>query len=207
MGVVGACAVFASRAEASPVAFGSNHYEFIQVTDPFTGDNNAWWTARDAAAAMTFSGVNGHLVTITSQAENDFLLSIAGSHSGFQGAWLGGKHAEGWLVGPEAGQSFAAAGYANFGGIEPNNAGYAYMNIGDTTFGIPSGTWADDSLAGGTAQGVPAVGSDPVVGYFVEYSGTAAVPEPGSFALLGSIGLIGLAGAAVRRRRRKRAGG
>jgi hypothetical protein len=166
-------------AEAAPVLYGSHYYEFIQVTDPFTGDNNSWFRARDAAAAMTFGGVSGHLATVTSAGENDFLYSlVAGMFTGFRGAWLGGKHPEGWLVGPEAGSSFT---YVSWGGIEPNNDGYAYMNIGTLFAGIGPGNWADDS----GLQGFPDPSNDPVIGYFVEYEEVAGVPEPSAWLLLG----------------------
>lgn len=178
----------AARADAVPLPFGSNHYEFVQVSDPFTGSNNAWATAGAAAAASIFNGVNGHLATLTSQAENDFVFSlVSGSFSGFTGAWLGGKAPEGWLVGPEAAQAF---GYTNWGGIEPNNSGYAYMDIGTSSTVIGPGKWADDS----GIQGFPDPSYDPVIGYFVEYEETIVVPEPSSLLLLAPClaGLLGL---------------
>lgn len=193
--MVGIYAVSAYRAEAVPILNPSNnnYYEFIQVDNPFVGNNNSWATASAAASASVFNGTNGYLATITSQAENDFIFGLIspGSFSGFNGAWLGGKSPEGWLVGPEAGQSFS---YTNWGGSEPNNAGFAYMNIGWSFAGIDPGQWADDS----GVQGVPS-GSDPVIGYFVEYEETTPVPEPATIVLFG-IGLAGLACGAVRRR-------
>ena len=178
--LVGACAVGVPRAEGAPLSgsFGANYYQFVQVADPFTGTNNAWSTASTAAAAMTFNSVNGHLATITSQAENDFLFGlVAGDFSGFAGAWLGGKWPQGWLVGPESGQAFS---YTNWpvGGLDPNNNGYVYMSIGTIT--APS-HWLDDSNLAG--QGVPSTPNDPVIGYFVEFEG--AVPEPSSLLLAG----------------------
>ena len=183
--MVGLHAASALRADATPLLFGSNYYEFVQVPQPFTGSNNAWATADAAAAASVFNSLSGHLATVTSQADNDFLFGlVSGNFSGFAGAWLGGKAPDGWLVGPETGQGFS---YTNWGGIEPNNAGYAYMNIGTLFEGIGPGKWVDDS----GVQGVPDPNSDPVIGYFVEYEGTAAVPEPSSWMLLAS-GLSGL---------------
>ncbi|MEW5817644.1 MAG: choice-of-anchor D domain-containing protein, partial [Spirochaetota bacterium] len=164
-----------TMSQPTPMKFGDNYYEFVQVSDPFTGANNSWAKASADAAARVYNGLSGHLATITSQAENDFLFGlVSGIFSGFQGAWLGGKSPEGWLVGPEAGQGFI---YTNWGGIEPNNAGYAYMNIGTfaggTYSGIAAGTWADDS----GVQGVPDYPMNPVIGYFVEYEAEKQ-PEP-----------------------------
>lgn len=160
--LVGLQFVFGPPALATPMPFGSNYYEFVEVTDPFTGNNNSWFVAKAAAQVSVFNGVNGHLATVTSQAENNFLLSlVSGSFTGFKGAWLGGKDPEGWLDGPENGMAFS---YTNWGGVEPNNAGYAYMSIGAGGVYAP-GLWADDS----GVQGFPDPDSDPVIGYFVEY--------------------------------------
>ena len=110
---------------------GNDHYyEFIQVPNPFSGTNNAWATAEAAADASVFDG-SRHLATVTSQAENTFILSLTGSSfSQFTGAWLGGKSPEGWLDGPEVGQLFT---YTNWGGVEPNNSGQVYINLSTET--------------------------------------------------------------------------
>lgn len=170
---LGLLAGWPTELQADPVLHGTHYYEFVEVADPFTGENNAWWTARDGAASRSWLGLQGHLATVTSQAENDFLYSlVAGQYAGFTGAWLGCEAPEGWLVGPEAGQGFS---YQAWGGIEPNNDGYAYMNVGTDFAGIGAGRWADDS----GANGIPQAGVDPVIGYFVEYDGAGtAVPPP-----------------------------
>jgi len=197
--MIGLHAASIARVEAAPIFFGSNGYEYIPVSNPFTGTNNSWATANAAAAARVYDGVNGHLATITSQAENDALFGIiqglGAPPQGFAGAWLGGKYPEGWLVGPESGNPF---GYTNWppGGADPNNNGYVYMSIGTTT--APS-YWLDDSDVGG-GVGLPHPLNDPVIGYFVEYEGVAPIPAPSTAALL-SVGLAFVGWLGWRRRR------
>jgi PEP-CTERM motif-containing protein len=169
---------FPLKAAAMPMLFGAHYYEFVEVPDAFAGTNNAWATASAAASASIFNGVHGHLATVTSQGENDFLYGlVAGHYSGFQGGWLGGKAPEGWLVGPEAGQAFT---YTHWGGLEPNNNGIAYMNVGTNVPQSPAGYWLDDS----GVQGLPDPSLDPVIGYFVEFEPAPTVPEPASLLLL-----------------------
>lgn len=162
---------------AAPILFEENYYEFVEVSSPFIGENNSWQAANIFASSKVFNNVIGNLAVVNSQDENNFLLSLVqGQFSGFTGAWLGGRAPEGWLTGNEAGQNF---GFTNFGGSEPNNAGYIYMNIGTTHAGINSGQWADDS----GVQGIPST-ADPVIGYFVEYQGASKVPEPSTVFIL-----------------------
>jgi hypothetical protein len=181
-------AAYATPIQWTVESGGNGHwYEFVLVADPFTGENNAWWTARDAAAASVYDDMYGHLATVSSQAENDFLYSLVQQdYQGFGGAWLGGGEPDGWLVGPEAGQALS---YANWGGIEPNNSGnsgYAYMVFGSEFRGIYPGEWADEGNANGV--GIPDTSLDPVIGYLVEYE---AVPEPSTLVLL-AIAAVGL---------------
>ncbi len=98
-----------------------NFYQYVN-------SNVKYWQAEAAAAAATLNGVNGHLVTITSAAENAFVDSIIGNH-----VWLAANDltVEGewrWLVGPEEGIQFSQGGnpvngmYENWNGSEPNTA-------------------------------------------------------------------------------------
>jgi hypothetical protein len=183
----------APRAAATPVAFGSNHYEFVSGAVD-------WRTANDLSTLSIFDGVPGHLAVITSQAENDFLFGLAAAGAagaGFAGSWIGGA-GTGWTADgayPESAQTYAAAGFENFGGIEPNNGpGFAYMHIGASQFaGINPSEWADSG--GGSPSG-----GDPVIGFFIEYEGTNVnVPEGGS-----TLAMLGLAAFGLARMKRRK---
>lgn len=82
----------------------SNWYEYVQ-------GNLTWNEALNAAAARTFNGIPGHLITITSSAENDFALAVTSE----QPAWIGAHdigprdgHQRNWVwaTGPEEGDVF-----------------------------------------------------------------------------------------------------
>jgi poly(3-hydroxybutyrate) depolymerase len=96
-----------------------NDYEIVPVEDGIT-----WGEARRRAEAMTHLGVRGHLATITSQAESDFLLANYGrGPSSLFGYWLGGFQPPG---SPEpAGNWRWVTGepwdFANWSSGEPNN--------------------------------------------------------------------------------------
>ena len=105
----------ATPAYAQPVLNPDNghYYELIEVEDP----SLTWYEARDAAAAGTFKGMVGHLATVTSAGEDNFLVNT------FPGViplhvWIGGTDAasEGnwqWITGE-------AWSYTNWDPGEPN---------------------------------------------------------------------------------------
>ncbi len=104
------------------------------------------WTAANAAAqSVTLNGVEGHLATVTSQAENDFIQSLLDTGSS---AWLSGSDDGGGLVwtwggGLEAGLQFSDGNvavnnmYENWSGGEPN-ATDTYTRLQQS-----DGTWTD----------------------------------------------------------------
>jgi hypothetical protein len=168
------------QASAVPMLWtgNGNHYDIVPTT-------LTWHEARTAAESMMFMGVSGHLATITSAGENDFLNTTFHTGMGSNFAWIGGfePNDDGvwrWAVGPEAGIQFSSFGtptppfnYANWGGIEPNdnnpNEDFTMFNIGQTFAGIAPGQWAD-----ATPTPSPA---DPVIGHLIEFE-TGVVPEP-----------------------------
>jgi hypothetical protein len=168
-------ALLSNATYAGPVVWiaadgNGNAYDFIS-------GNLSWYQAAAAAESLSFQGEAGHLATITSAAENAFLLTNFGDSSEERFAWIGGSEPldDGvwrWASGPEMGIQFAEfssatspLNYANWGGSEPNDAqsgeDFAMFNIGQPFRGILPGKWAD-------ATPTPS-SSDPVKGYFVEY--------------------------------------
>jgi hypothetical protein len=103
---------------------GNGHYYAIGGIREPSLDPISWDNASAEAATFEFQGVTGHLATITSAEENEFLRQarmlgpfwIGASDRDVEGEWR-------WVVGPEAGTLFwlggpdgEAVGYANWVG-------------------------------------------------------------------------------------------
>lgn len=171
------------------VALIAAHADALPVFDPLSGhwyDSIAvsgginWDDARTAAESSAFGGAQGHLVTITSAAEQSFLETNMPAATfgapGVFGYWIGGYRPGGstdfsWVTGETFGP------YTNWNGGEPNfdepPAGIHFFGVGS-----PLGTWNDATAAIWNFGG-----------YVVEYEG---VPLPPSLLLL-IAGLVGLA--------------
>lgn len=124
--------------------------------------------AATAAAGQTLNGVGGHLVTITSAAENTYVRNLISAIS-----WLGGTDAtvEGewrWTAGPESGQMFWLGGiggsvqgglYANWASGQPDNSG----NEDGLTMQV-AGTWNDAPVGSSLAYVIEWEGSSVLAG-------------------------------------------
>ena len=153
----------------------------------------SWDAARDAAAQDSYFGLQGYLVTITSQEEGQ----LAGEQSPGTG-WIGGSDAqtEGiwrWVTGPEENTIFWEGG-AN--GVSPSGQ-YAFWNCGEPNDFGGNEDYAhitDNSVAGcggavnpslfGSWNDLPvdSGGADPSnpyypKGYIIEYGGFPNDPE------------------------------
>ena len=157
---------------------GNGHfYEFV----PKTGVT--WTQANAASQTKSFGGVQGHLATVTSQDENDFLAAQFGHVVGDVG-WLGGHQDEGQA--PDAGWHWgtgASVDSTNWSPTEPNDhtGDERYLQMFGPT-DLNPWRWNDDEDD-----------SQPpyIDGYFVEYP----VPEPAT------LGLLSLGGLALLKRK------
>ncbi len=100
---------------AIPYSGNGHYYEAVYVSGGIT-----WTDAKAAAEAKILYGMKGYLATITSAAENAFILSklpadgwIGGSDAAVEGTWR-------WVSGPESGTLMS---YTNWASGEPNNSG------------------------------------------------------------------------------------
>ena len=137
----------------NPVVYNGHYYLVVNA-------EVTWLEAFAAASAMTFQGRQGHLVTITSSGEQDFLTNNV--FNGSTQYWGGASDAdqEGvweWVTGPEEGTQFwqsastqsdgdgsgSAIGdaYINWVGTEPNNGSSGTENNLILNY---LGRWGDD---------------------------------------------------------------
>jgi len=158
--------------EANYLPSTGHYYRFI----PQFGIS--WTSAKAAAEAGNYYGIQGYLATLISNEESQ----LCGEQSSGNG-WIGGSDAqvEGvwrWMTGPEAGMIFwngAANGstpnYAKWNTGEPNDSGgnEDYAHITAPGLGIP-GSWNDLPAAGG------GTGDYAAQGYIAEYGGMPGDP-------------------------------
>ncbi|MGD9623742.1 MAG: DUF4347 domain-containing protein [Arcobacter sp.] len=153
-----------------------HYYEFV------SSSGITWDQAKTDAESRTLYGLNGYLVTITSDSENTLITSMAGGNG-----WIGASDADSegiwkWVSGPEAGTQFwtgdTNAGtnstsnygssyngqYSNWASSEPNNADSSRGGEDVAHFyynGVNAGKWNDFAATNNSA----------IAGYIVEYGG------------------------------------
>jgi len=180
---MGAMVVFSIAAAASAVPIeGPNGHFYERVTEPVT----EWHFAESQAEAQTYLGTAGHLATITSAEEDDFIVANILPPSGLgEFVFVGGFQDPGspepgggwqWVTGEEW-------DYTHWNPGEPNNNGGAEDFL--IYVGHPSVWGWNDYTSDGAG----------ITGYVVEYP----VPEPATLGLL----VVGGLGVLLKRRRKR----
>lgn len=152
----------------------------VMDTNHVVNDLNVWSYANGYAAATSYMGLGGHLATITTNAEDMFVLDMIRARNAGDSFVGGYKKADGswaWVTGEQW-------SYTRWGAGEPNNfiapwtdlTGEQYLRVRMINDG-----WNDDRGVSGN--------------YVVEYENQepAPTPIPGAVWLLGS-GLVGMMG-------------
>jgi hypothetical protein len=159
---------------ATPIQWSGNghYYEFIEAYI-------SWTDAKAAASARQHLGLQGYLATVTSEAENDWMLAnILPSGTYITGVWIGGSQSPngaephgGWGWSVCTGETFSYTNWETVNEPSPDNAGgceeFIEMHLG-------SGKWGD--AGNGPVPG----GLDQTRGYIVEFGGPAGLPCPTS---------------------------
>jgi hypothetical protein len=127
-------AAWSNTSQAAIVQNPDNGHYYTRVTiGGLPAAQRTWQNSRDAAKEMSHLGMDGYLVTITSQAEQDFVRTEIGDVDLNLGEWIGASDlaVDGdwcWMDGPEAGKlswrggpAGQAFGFEEWAGLEPNN--------------------------------------------------------------------------------------
>ena len=179
LGMVGQAA--AVPIQWSEAEGGNGHYYEKIVTTTLT-----WPEAQAEAETLSHAGWTGHLVTITSQEENDVVHGIVNSAPYLIYAWIGltraGPSDWQWVTGEDY---FFSNWSVDGWPIEP----------------LPGDTYAFIQPGGGTWKGSGYLETD-YLEYVVEYEPSGEpIPEPTTIVLMG-FGLLGVLGVVIMQRRK-----
>lgn len=157
--------VLVNCASSTPFQFtvgqGANNHWYEKIV----GDQISWENAKSQAASSTYNSISGHLATITSQEENNFIKSMAGPTPSNLVYWIGGFQTLG-ITAPDGGWQWITDEpwvYTNWDLGEPND--YMGPESEDKLVVGTPGTWND-----ATPNGV-------VYGYIVEYEGLPFIED------------------------------
>ena len=143
----------------------------------------SWREASDYARSKTWGGVYGHLVTITSAEENQFITNLLKDVFPYQ-AWIGGwqipkssEPSRGWVWVNEQGEIpyKHESIYSNWAHGEPNNTGGIEDYLTINRFG--EGKWNDEGIVA-------------VSGLIIEYEGGAGRRNPENKKPNGSLSIL-----------------
>lgn len=161
------------QAETATWEMGNGHTYQVVLFDE--RGELTWQETRDAAAAMSFDGLTGHLATFTTEDEWNFVvdnlneqaldLYLGGSDEAEPDVWR-------WVTGPEAGH-LLDDGFTAWAAREPNNVGGIEAYLAGWSF-FQEELWNDLPASSNAARG-----------YLVEYSvPSAPVPLPAGLPLI-----------------------
>jgi hypothetical protein len=165
----------------------------------FTG-SATWNAANSFTSSLSYSGYQGHLATVTSQDENNWLLNTFGG-AALADKSIGGTQAAGSLTRDSGWSWITGETWSftlwNFG--EPND------NYSPTELGNENALQIAHNNTDGSWNDIPFTSYSPN-GFLVEYSaplnpGNNAVPEPSEWAAMGLLG-AGLLGLVVKNRKK-----
>ena len=148
-----------SLLSSTPVYYSGNdhYYDVISVPGGIT-----WGDAKAAAESLSYFGISGHLATITSQGENDFIVNNLGVHD----YWLGGiqppNNSE-----PNSGWQWVTGEpwvYTNWDYGEPSNSYWGGYSIN-----LPNGSPEDALHFHGNSRWNDVPKECPITGYIVEF--------------------------------------
>jgi hypothetical protein len=139
----------ATSVTAEPVEWTGNGHFYELIEHP---EGMSWYEARDEAHEIWHNGIRGHLATITSAAESDFLLDVLlPTGVAPRAYWVGGFQSDGspepaggweWLTGEPW-------SFTNWHSTEPNNGGDEnVLEVYGPNSSNPMGRWND--MTGGT---------------------------------------------------------
>jgi VCBS repeat protein/HYDIN/CFA65/VesB family protein/lectin-like protein len=173
-----------------PVYNSANGHWYQEVQGPAL----TWAQARDAAAALSYDGLPGHLTTVTSSDEVRFIVNNVPNAQSGTTHWIGAyqDHLAPDYREPTGGWRWVTGekwDYTNWNGGEPNNAGGE-----DFLQWLPSGIWND--LPGGAAITAYLVEYEPPIAQFA-VSQVTITPNPvtGGQTATGTVTLAQAAGA------------